>query len=94
MGKTRVCGGTCHKAKGAKCRCWCGGVFHGAGGQLTREVFTRELGLERVPNTEREFQIATGQRDLFSDANIGDRWRAAIAAAVSAREGATRGPRV
>ena len=31
MGKTRVCGAACHKAKGNKCRCWCGGVFHGSG---------------------------------------------------------------
>ncbi|HEC62070.1 MAG TPA: hypothetical protein ENI27_07435 [bacterium] len=30
--KARRCGSRCHKAKGTRCKCWCGGHFHGASG--------------------------------------------------------------
>lgn len=30
-GKIRCCDGSCHNAKGKKCRCICGGQNHGAG---------------------------------------------------------------
>lgn len=90
MGKTRVCGGTCHKAKGAKCRCWCGGVFHGRGGKEAREAFAREFGLETLPTTERALNELTSQGDLFAGGSSGERWRSAIAAAVAARAGGHR----
>jgi len=32
MGKVRRCGSRCHNAKGTRCRCWCGGFFHGKNG--------------------------------------------------------------
>ena len=32
MGKVRRCGSRCHSAKGTRCRCWCGGAFHGVDG--------------------------------------------------------------
>jgi len=32
MGKVRRCNWRCHRAKGTRCRCWCGGAFHGANG--------------------------------------------------------------
>ena len=32
MGKVRRCNGRCHRAKKPRCRCWCGGAFHGADG--------------------------------------------------------------
>ena len=32
MGKIRRCDSRCHKAKGTRCRCWCGGFFHGVDG--------------------------------------------------------------
>jgi hypothetical protein len=90
MGKTRVCGGTCHKAKGSKCRCWCGGVFHGSAGAPAREAFAREFGVPVLPTTERTFQETTGQGDLFEGGSAGGRWRAAIDAAVRARGGTAR----
>ena len=32
MGKVRRCDSRCHNAKGTRCRCWCGGTFHGKDG--------------------------------------------------------------
>lgn len=90
MGKVRVCGATCHKAKRPKCRCWCGGLFHGAGGQEARDAFAQEFGVDELPTTERAFLEQTGQGDLFSDASAGDHWRSAVAAAVAARQGTKR----
>src|SRR6267142_709202 len=85
VGKTRVCGGTCHKAKGAKCRCWCGGVLHGGAGASAREAFAREFGLEEIPTTEAKFAEETSQQNLFAGRDSGERWRLAIQAAVKAR---------
>lgn len=87
MGKTRVCGATCHTAKGGTCRYWCGGVFHGAAGQVAREAFAREFLVDRLPTTERAFQELTAQGELFADVSHGDRWRTAIRKAVEARGG-------
>ena len=36
MGKIRRCDRRCHEAKGKRCRCWCGGAFHGAAGTENR----------------------------------------------------------
>lgn len=38
MGKVRRCDRRCHQAKGTRCRCWCGGFFHGAGGDVNRQA--------------------------------------------------------
>lgn len=38
MGKLRRCDQRCHKARGARCRCWCGGHFHGSAGAANREA--------------------------------------------------------
>ena len=32
MGKVRRCDRRCHNARKPRCRCWCGGFFHGANG--------------------------------------------------------------
>jgi len=32
MGKVRRCDKRCHHARGSRCRCWCGGFFHGKDG--------------------------------------------------------------
>lgn len=32
MGRIRRCDSRCHSAKGSRCRCWCGGFFHGKDG--------------------------------------------------------------
>jgi len=45
MGSRRVCGLRCHCAQRPKCVCWCGGIFHGAAGELAREAFAAEYGL-------------------------------------------------
>jgi hypothetical protein len=89
MGKTRVCGKTCHKARREKCRCWCGGIFHGGRGAPAREAFVREFGAQTVPTTEAVFNERTSQPSLFDDFSSGHRWRAAIAAAVMARDEVT-----
>jgi len=38
MGKVRRCDRRCHEAKGTRCRCFCGGFFHGAGGAANRQA--------------------------------------------------------
>ena len=32
MGRVRRCDSRCHNAKGKRCRCFCGGFFHGVNG--------------------------------------------------------------
>lgn len=39
-GKTRRCDGTCHDAKLPKCRCICGGRFHGIATRARTEHVT------------------------------------------------------
>ena len=46
MGKVRHCGKRCHEAKGTRCKCWCGGFFHGSGGASNRTALLS--GLTRV----------------------------------------------
>ena len=43
MGKIRRCGSRCHNAKGSRCKCWCGGFFHGkdGAGAVNREALAR-----------------------------------------------------
>ena len=43
MGKVRRCNARCHNAKGTRCRCWCGGFFHGkdGAGAANREALAR-----------------------------------------------------
>lgn len=43
MGKVRRCDRRCHEAKGTRCRCWCGGFFHGAGGTDNRDALQQGL---------------------------------------------------
>ncbi len=38
MGKVRRCDKRCHAAKGTRCRCWCGGAFHGSAGAANRQT--------------------------------------------------------
>ena len=90
MSKTRVCGGTCHNAKGAKCRCWCGGVFHGAAGADARRRFVETFNVDKVPTTEKAFFEATGQRDLFTESSAGDTWRGEIERARARAGGSDR----
>lgn len=85
MGKTRVCGGRCHQAVGATCRCWRGGLFHGAAGKGSREAFAEQFKCRTLPTTEKAFAEETGVRDLFSDAGAGETWRSAVRVAVTAR---------
>lgn len=37
MSKSKSCDARCHNATGEICACWCGGAFHGKGGQKNRE---------------------------------------------------------
>lgn len=45
MGKVRRCGARCHNARGSRCRCWCGGFFHGENGtgQANREALAQGM---------------------------------------------------
>jgi hypothetical protein len=36
MSKVRRCDKRCHTARGTRCRCWCGGFFHGSSGAANR----------------------------------------------------------
>lgn len=38
MGKIRRCNSRCHNAKVSRCKCWCGGHFHGSAGLVNREA--------------------------------------------------------
>jgi len=40
MGKVKRCDSRCHNAKGSRCRCWCGGFFHGGAGVANRAVLS------------------------------------------------------
>ena len=42
MGRTRRCDSRCHRAKGVRCRCWCGGFFHGSAGAANREALAQD----------------------------------------------------
>lgn len=41
MGKVRRCDRRCHRARGTRCRCWCGGFFHGSAGAANRQALAQ-----------------------------------------------------
>ncbi len=41
MGKVRRCDKRCHTAKGTRCKCWCGGFFHGSAGTASRAALAQ-----------------------------------------------------
>ena len=41
MGKVRRCDKRCHTAKGTRCKCWCGGFFHGSAGATNRATLAQ-----------------------------------------------------
>lgn len=41
MGRLRRCDQRCHGAKGTRCRCWCGGTFHGSAGAANRAALAQ-----------------------------------------------------
>jgi len=43
MGKVRRCGRRCHTAMRPRCRCWCGGFFHGWGGAANRVALSQGI---------------------------------------------------
>ena len=43
MGKVRRCNSRCHNARRPRCRCWCGGTFHGSAGAASREALAHGL---------------------------------------------------
>lgn len=61
--RTRICNAQCHNAKGSKCRCWCGGKFHGAAGHQWRHVFTNAF--KKLPRTQAEFDLLKQTPKLF-----------------------------
>ena len=73
---TRVCGKRCHHARRPACRCWCGGLFHGAAGESARDEFRQAFNVDAVPTTDTKFRELTGQPDLFGEGlAAGDDWR-------------------
>lgn len=88
MPKTRICGKQCHNAKTKKCRCWCGGTFHGSEGEAARATFATSFSLSKLPTTEAAFKALTQPR-LFDGLDGGvprGSWRDRVADAVAARE--------
>lgn len=89
MGKTRVCGKQCHNAKTKVCRCWCGGLFHGSGGEAERAVFKEQFQIQTMPTTEMLFDVLTHPRlfDSMGDGNEVPRrkWRDKVDNHVGAR---------
>ena len=43
MTKVRRCDKRCHNAKRPRCRCWCGGFFHGSAGAANRAALQEEV---------------------------------------------------
>ena len=43
MSKVRRCDKRCHNAKRPRCRCWCGGFFHGSGGAANRAALAQGM---------------------------------------------------
>ena len=45
MGRVRRCDSRCHNAKRPRCRCWCGGAFHGVdgAGAVNREALAQGM---------------------------------------------------
>lgn len=48
MGKVRRCDSRCHNARRPRCRCWCGGFFHGKDG-------AGAVNREALQNAEQDF---------------------------------------
>ena len=81
---TRTCGARCHRAITPKCRCWCGGTFHGATSGLdARLAFAEQFDLEKLPTTEAAFERLT-QPNLFDSKAAA--WRARVDSAVASRK--------
>ena len=38
MGRIRKCNDRCHNAKGNRCKCVCGGFYHGSNGTVNRQA--------------------------------------------------------
>jgi len=51
MSRVRRCDARCHNAKKPRCRCWCGGFFHGSSGSANRQALI---------NAEMDFLVAHG----------------------------------
>lgn len=52
MSRARTCGERCHAAQGKRCKCWCGGVFHGTQGADARKLVREKLGMELTTEGE------------------------------------------
>lgn len=69
MGKIRKCDQRCHNAKGTRCKCWCGGAFHGSAGAAARQAvldnpdILREYGFEHGKTVFRYQQELGGFND-------------------------------
>jgi hypothetical protein len=62
----RVCGKRCHDARGATCRCWCGGVFHGPSpkAEESRAEFLTRFGQNPKAESAPALAWAAGRLDL------------------------------
>lgn len=41
MSRVRRCDSRCHRAQGNRCKCWCGGFYHGSAGVVNREALVQ-----------------------------------------------------
>ena len=74
MGKVRRCDGRCHRAKRPRCRCWCGGAFHGVNGAgaANREALNKGMTelLEQHGFKEGETAYIEQRRLPLEEANV------------------------
>ena len=75
MGRTKRCGSRCHNAKGSRCRCWCGGFFHGknGAGAANREALAQNTAqvLEQAGFKEGETAYIEQKRLPLEGAHVG-----------------------
>jgi len=65
MGRVRRCNGRCHNAKRPRCRCWCGGFFHGSGGVANRQALQDGVtGFFQEPGFKQAETVYIEQKEL------------------------------
>lgn len=91
MSEVWSCDARCHNAKGLKCECWCGGVFHGKAGEPAREAFCESFDSD-VPSDFERFTEALTQTTLLSAdlTETGHRFLAATFRAIAAKGAGAR----
>ncbi len=62
--RQRRCDDRCHRAKGTRCKCICGGFFHGSAGAANREALAQNTGLLEQHGFKKGEAIYVEQKEL------------------------------